>query len=208
MNLYVEGNKVTPRKAYFLNPGSIIKGPNIQSIYETEITKQFLKDKTKVKIVLSGEELEFQFKNSTNGIQKFNFSEESGHLVGIMGGSGTGKSTLLNLLNGKIEPTKGRVHINGYSIQRAGREGVIGYVPQDDLLFEELSVYDNLYFNAKICFSDFSKSLVKKTVDKVLEDLDLSEIKDLKVGDPLNKTISGGQRKRLNIALGGKGGGQ
>ncbi len=201
LNLYLEGNKITPRKAYFLNPGAIVKGPNIKSIYETEITKQFLKDKTKVRIVLSGEDLEFQFKNSSNGVQKFNFSEESGHLVGIMGGSGTGKSTLLNLLNGKIEPTKGRVHINGYSIPRAGREGVIGYVPQDDLLFEELTVYQNLYYNARICFSDFSKSLIRKTIDKVLDDLDLQEIKHLKVGDPLNKTISGGQRKRLNIAL-------
>ena len=201
LNLYLEGNKISANKAYFFKPGSIIKGPNIASIYETEVTKKFLKDKTKVKIVMSGEDLEFQFKNSSNGIQKFNFSEESGHLVGIMGGSGTGKSTLLNLLNGKLEPTSGRVHINGYSVQRAGREGVIGYVPQDDLLFDELTVYQNLYFNAKISFSGFSALRLKATVEKVLKDLDLFEIRDLKVGDPLNKSISGGQRKRLNIAL-------
>lgn len=201
LNLYLEGNKITSKKAYFLKPGSIIKGPNIESIYETEITKEFLKDKTKVKIVMNGENLEFEFKNSSNGIQKFNFSEESGHLVGIMGGSGTGKSTLLNLLNGKLEPSSGRVHINGYSVQRAGREGVIGYVPQDDLLFDELTVFENLYFNAKISFSGFSESLLRGTVEKVLTDLSLMEIRDLKVGDPLNKSISGGQRKRLNIAL-------
>ena len=201
LNLFLEGNKITPTKSYFLKPGSIIKGPNIKSIYETDITKQFLKEKTKVQIVLHGEDLEFHFKNSENGIQRFNFFEESGNLVGIMGGSGTGKSTLLNLLNGKIEPSKGRVHINGYSINRAGREGVIGYVPQDDLLFEELTVYQNLFINAQICFSDFSINLLKQTVDKVLKDLDLQDIMHLRVGDPLNKTISGGQRKRLNIAL-------
>ena len=91
LNLFMEGNKIIPKKTYFLKPGSIIKGPNIRAIYETEITKQFIKDKTKVKIVLNGEDLEFKFKNSDNGIQRFNFSEESGHLVGIMGGSGTGK---------------------------------------------------------------------------------------------------------------------
>ena len=201
LNLYLEGNKIIAKKTYFLNPGTIIKGPNIKSIYETDITKQFRQERSNVKIVLNGEDLEFKFKNSSNGIQQFNFSEESGHVVAIMGGSGTGKSTLLNLLNGNLEPSNGRVHINGYSISKASREGVIGYVPQDDLLFEELTVYQNLYYNAKICFSDFSKQQLTETVEKVLTDMDLIEIKDLKVGDPLNKTISGGQRKRLNIAL-------
>ena len=52
-----------------------------------------------------------------------------------MGGSGTGKSTLMNILNGKIPPDEGRIHINGFSLEQASIEGVIGYVPQDDLLF-------------------------------------------------------------------------
>lgn len=201
LNLYLEGNKIVPRKFYLLKPGSIIKGPNIRSIYESEIIRQFVQERNKVKIVLAGEDLTYRFKNSANGIHKFSFNEESGNLIGIMGGSGVGKSTLINLLNGKLEPTSGRIHINGHTIHRASQEGVIGYVPQDDMLFEELTVYQNLHFNAQICFSDFSPTLLEKTVNKILDDLDLQDIKDLKVGDPLNKFISGGQRKRLNIAL-------
>ncbi len=201
LNLYLEGNRIIPKKFYILSPGSIIKGPNIGSIYESEIIREFTIQKNRVKIVLAGEDVSYHFKNSSNGIQKFSFNEESGNLIGIMGGSGVGKSTLINLLNGKIQPTSGRLHINGHTIHGASNEGVIGYVPQDDLLFEELSVYENLFFNARICFSDFSDDLIEKTVDKVLEDLDLQEIKHLTVGDPLNKYISGGQRKRLNIAL-------
>jgi len=201
LNLFLEGGKIIPGKSYILKPGSIIKGPNITSIYESEITKQFIRDESNTQVVLAGEGVEYKFKNSNNGLKPFTFSEDSGRLIGIMGGSGTGKSTLMNILNGKIQPDEGRIHINGFSLEQASIEGVIGYVPQDDLLFEELTVYQNLYFNAKTCFSDFSEDLIERTVNKVLEDLDLEEIKDLKVGDPLNKTISGGQRKRLNIAL-------
>lgn len=201
LNLYIEGNKLVNNKFYPLKPGTIIKGPNIQAIYETDIIAKFLINEKQVKIAMIGEDLEFKFNGSKNGLHKFNFVAESGHLIGVMGGSGVGKSTLINLLNGKIAPNGGKVSINGYSIQRASKEGVIGYVPQDDLLFNELTVQENLQFNARICFSDFSDERINQTVNKILEEMDLVEIRELKVGDPLNKSISGGQRKRLNIAL-------
>ena len=201
LNLFLEGAKVLSAKSYILKPGSIIKGPNINSIYESEITRQLIQREENTRVVIAGEGLEFKFRHSKNGLKSFSFSEDSGRLIGVMGGSGAGKSTLINLLNGKIKSNKGRVHINGFSLEQASMEGVIGYVPQDDLLFEELTVFQNLHFNAQICFSDFSDALLEKTVNKILDDLDLEDIKDLKVGDPLNKTISGGQRKRLNIAL-------
>src|SRR6056297_1023030 len=72
---------------------------------------------------------------------------------------------------------------------------------QDDLLISELTVYQNLYFNAKLCFKDKTQEDLDQLVEKTLKNLGLFERKDLKVGSPLNKTISGGQRKRLNIAL-------
>ncbi|MEP2023831.1 MAG: ATP-binding cassette domain-containing protein [Reichenbachiella sp.] len=201
LNLYLEGNKISKNKTYILKSGSIIKGSTIEPIYESEISKKFLLDLKKVNLVLHGDEMQFRFKNSTNGIQPFSFYEESGQLIGIMGGSGTGKSTLINLLNGKLNPSDGKIKINGHSIPRCVQSGVIGYVPQDDLLFEELTVYQNLFFNARLSFSDFSKKRLDQAINKVLEDLDIDEIRDLEVGSPLNKFISGGQRKRLNIAL-------
>ncbi|MDW3209215.1 MAG: ATP-binding cassette domain-containing protein [Reichenbachiella sp.] len=201
LNLYLEGNKISKNKTYILKSGAIIKGSSIEPIYESEISKRFLLDLKKVNLVLHGDDMQFKFKNSNNGIQPFSFYEESGQLIGIMGGSGTGKSTLINLLNGKLEPSGGKIKINGHSIPRCVQSGVIGYVPQDDLLFEELTVYQNLFFNARLSFSDFSKKRLDQAINKVLEDLDIDEIRDLQVGSPLNKFISGGQRKRLNIAL-------
>ena len=202
LNLFLEGKEVLKGKSYLIKPGAIIKGPNIQPIYELDITKKFLlDDEKKIKTVFEATDIQFKFKNSNNGIHPFSFVEESGHLIGIMGGSGTGKSTLLNLLNGTLEPNSGKIHINGYKINRCVEQGAIGYVPQDDLLFEELTVYQNLYFNAQLSFSDFEEDRIRSTVNKILIDLDIYETRDLTVGSPLNKTISGGQRKRLNIAL-------
>ena len=127
----------------------------------------------------------------------------SGQMIGVMGGSGTGKSTLLYLLTGKLKPKNGNIYINGYELNRNldALTQVIGFVPQDDLLFEELTVYDNLYYNARLCISTASEEEIKSTVDKTLDNFGLREIGHLPVGNPLNKTISGGQRKRLNIAL-------
>jgi ABC transport system ATP-binding/permease protein len=104
---------------------------------------------------------------------------------------------------GLVKPTKGNVLINGFDIHNEKEKihGVIGYVAQDDLLIEELTVYENLYYNAKLCFADFTEEQLQKRVLEVLENLGLDQRKDLRVGNPLDKTISGGQRKRLNIAL-------
>jgi ABC-type multidrug transport system ATPase subunit len=95
------------------------------------------------------------------------------------------------------------VLINGVDIHSESEdiEGLIGFVSQDDLLIEELSVYQNLFYNAKLCFGNYTEEEIIETVHKVLKNLGLFEIKDMVVGSPLNKKISGGQRKRLNIAL-------
>jgi ABC-type multidrug transport system ATPase subunit len=120
-----------------------------------------------------------------------------------MGSSGAGKSTLLNILNGSMEPDKGRVLINGIDIYRERQkvEGLIGHVSQDDLLMEDLTVKQNLLYNAKLCFDNYTPHETEQAVDNMLYSMGLFDIKDIQVGTPLNKKISGGQRKRLNIAL-------
>ena len=122
-------------------------------------------------------------------------------MLAIMGGSGTGKSTLLSILNGSLIPQEGSITINGHDISEPEAKQLIGFVPQDDLLIEELTVYQNLWFTAKLCFDGMTDEEIDRRVLKTLKDLGLDAAKDLKVGSPINKYISGGQRKRLNIAL-------
>jgi ABC-type multidrug transport system ATPase subunit len=203
LTLYFKGRDIIACRPYLLDRGVNIKGQGIEPIYYSRIYKKFVSRKFPETIIFEGRDIEFLFKNSDNGVRKMNFRIESGNLIGLMGGSGVGKTTMLNLLHGKTKPTSGNIYINGYDINAGSDKltGLIGFVPQDDMLIEELTVYQNLYFNARLCFGGYTDEQLYQTVDKVLLDLDLYEIKDLQVGDMMNKKVSGGQRKRLNIGL-------
>ena len=148
-----------------------------------------------------GRNINFRFPNSDNGMHDLSFTLRNGELLAIMGGSGTGKTTLLSLLNGTLKPQEGTITINGHDISEPGAKELIGFVPQDDLLIEELTVYQNLWYTAKLCFEGMADVELDRRVMKTLKDLGLDAAKDLKVGSAINKYISGGQRKRLNIAL-------
>jgi ABC-type multidrug transport system ATPase subunit len=188
---------------YLLASGSTIKLPKGKPVYYSDVVSKFLQDLSQTRLSYNIQNISYRFSNGTLGLRNISFSETQGHLVGIMGASGAGKTTLLNVLSGINEPTSGQILINGVNLHKDKEkiEGVIGYIPQDDLLIEELTVYENLYFNAKFCFKDTRDEEIKELVDKTLISLGLYERKDLQVGSVMNKKISGGQRKRLNIAL-------
>jgi ABC transport system ATP-binding/permease protein len=191
-------------KVYPFSQGSSIKGYKITPIYYWDVTMQFLKEEFgSSRVVYEVNNLEFRFRSGTIGIHHMTFKEESGRMVGIMGASGAGKSTLLGVLNGTCDPYDGEVLINGISIhkEKEAIKGLIGFVSQDDLLIEELTVFENLYYNAKLCFDNLTEEETVAKVDGVLKNLGLYEIRNIQVGSPLNKKISGGQRKRLNISL-------
>jgi ABC-type multidrug transport system ATPase subunit len=200
----MNGLLLTEDKVYPISHGASIKGYNIAPIYHWDITMLFIKEEfISSRVMYEVNNLEYRFKNGEVGIHSMSFKAESGRMIGIMGASGAGKSTLLSVLNGSNPPSEGEVLLNGISIHKEKDKikGHIGYVSQDDLLIEDLTVFENLYFNARLCFGNITDEEIREKVDNVLRNLGLYEIRNMKVGSPLNKKISGGQRKRLNISL-------
>jgi|WetSurSiteA1Bulk_404760.scaffolds.fasta_scaffold00737_4 ABC transport system ATP-binding/permease protein len=202
-DLFLNGLPIRNDRIYLFANGSAVKLPKSAPVYYSDVMAHFLADTVSSQISYIARELEYKFPNGNVGIKDISFSETHGRLIGIMGASGAGKTTLLNMLCGVEPPSKGEVLINGIDLHKSREklEGVIGLVPQDDLLIEELTVYQNLYYNAKLCFKDKTEEEIDGLVNKTLQNLGLYDRKDLKVGSPLKKMISGGQRKRLNIAL-------
>ncbi len=202
--LTMNGQLLREDKVYPFSPGSSIKGTKIAPVYYWDVTLQYIKEDFQSSgVVYEVKDLEYRFRSGNIGIHQMSFTGESGRMIGIMGSSGAGKSTLLSVLNGTNRPSNGEVLINGISIHREGGKikGLIGYVSQDDLLIEDLTVFENLWYNARLCFDDLSGEEITARVDAILKNLGLYEIRNMKVGSPLNKKISGGQRKRLNISL-------
>jgi ABC transport system ATP-binding/permease protein len=123
-------------------------------------------------------------------------------LVALMGPAGAGKTTLLKALNGYTRPVEGTVLFNGASLydyyDRFRQQ--MGYVPQDDIVHPQLTVRQALYFSARLR-TDLSDAEINERTEKVLSDLGIPDKIDTVIGSPERKTLSGGQRKRVNIAL-------
>jgi len=154
-------------------------------------------------LFLQVQDREDKSKNKTL-LNHVTFKAHPGDLIALMGPSGAGKTTLLTVLNGYLRPTSGEVRVNGeslYAIYDALR-GSIGYVPQDDIVHSELTVFEAIKYSAQFRLpADFAEEEINRRVEQVIKDLGLEQVKNLEIGKPERKVLSGGQRKRVNIAL-------
>lgn len=180
--LFLNGLVLFPGKVYTIAKGSSLRYQQGKPIYYSDIAAHFLASKDFNKISLVAENLKYIFPGNNIGLNDINLNESEGTLLGIMGSSGSGKTTLINLLSGISTPSSGSVRINGIDINNTDKpvEGVIGFVPQDDLLIEDLTVFENLYFAAGFCFKDKSKSELSRMVDSSLQSLGLYEKETLR----------------------------
>ncbi len=129
-------------------------------------------------------------------LDRINLAIEPGHFVALVGGSGTGKSTLMKTLLG-INPTnEGKVYLNGDDLQQNFNmyRNQIGYVPQDDIIHGQLTVTEVLTYAAKLRLPPDIN--VRELIEKTLSEIEMSDRRD-----ELVSNLSGGQRKRVSIGV-------
>ena len=129
---------------------------------------------------------------------------QPGEMVAIMGPSGAGKSTLLSVLNGQVAPAAGRIVIGGLDLHEHFElfRGRIGYVPQDDILHADLTVWQALWYAARLRLPrDMADEEIERRIRQVLAQLGLEGTEHTRVGDQRKRGVSGGQRKRVNLAM-------
>ncbi|GKT52820.1 ATP-binding cassette sub-family G member 2 [Colletotrichum tofieldiae] len=160
-------------------------------------------DVTNFGLSFSYSDLSFQPKKSSKKIlQNVTGSIDRGTLTAVMGGSGAGKSTFVNVLMGKTKNTGGLVAVNNSPDKLKRYKKVIGYVPQDDIVLPELTVYENIVHCAKIRLPQtWSTADIESHVDSVIDCLELSHVRNSLVGSVGRPVISGGQRKRVSIGM-------
>ena len=143
-------------------------------------------------------------KRDENILEKISFSINQGEVTAILGPAGSGKTTLLNVLLGTQKFHEGSIQVNGLesNFEKNRISHYIGYVPQDDLTIDVLTVFENLFFRYKILSTaKLTNEIIHTRIDDLLIEIGLIHKKGSRVGNVTDRILSGGERKRLNIAL-------
>ncbi|MFW5734750.1 MAG: ATP-binding cassette domain-containing protein [Oceanidesulfovibrio sp.] len=144
-----------------------------------------------------------EFWTRGGALDEISLEAEYGEMVCIMGPSGSGKSTLLKVLAGILPPDSGTITLDGIDVHMEFERlrDLIGFVPQEDLLFPNLTVFENLAYHARLRFPEIDRLEVRQRVESVLASIRMQDKAHTRVGPPENAVLSGGERKRVNIGL-------
>ena len=166
-------------------------------------------DGPKSNVTLEWENLQFTVKDKVTKepktlLHKMSGKAIPGNLLGIMGTSGAGKSTLLDCLAGRIAESKaltGSLKVNGAPMDKESFKRISGFVMQSDALFPLLTVRETIRYAAALRCAGKTYAERDAIADSVLSLLKLDKCADTIVGDDLNRGVSGGERRRVTIAV-------
>src|SRR5947207_6180850 len=176
---------------------------DIGQFLRCNFSERIIEEERNIIRTLEVSEVTHRFSKDEIGLEGNSFIVTRGELVCVMGASGSGKSTLLKVLAGQLQPTSGEVILNGQSLypNLDALKRYISYMPQQDAFDEHLTIGENLQFAAAIRSPHLSRRDRTRRLDAKLIELGLGERRDAVVGSADKKTLSGGERKRLNIGL-------
>lgn len=185
-----------------LRDGDIIHIDANQSL-RCNFSERLIEEERNVILHLDVRDLVCRFPGGAVGIDSVSFSATRGEMICVMGASGCGKSSLLRSLAGQFPPVRGEVLLNGLSLYENFEQlkQYVTYIPQFDAFDEHLTIGENLDFAAAIRSPYLSRRERRRRIDGKLAELGLNERRDSVVGATHKKTLSGGERKRLNIGL-------
>lgn len=197
---YVNGQRITSRQA--LRPEDVVHiGAFLLRVNpQRGVTVFDTRAKTRLDVLKITKEVN----NRSGGgkirlLDEVDLSIQPNEFVGLLGPSGAGKSTLMDSLNGMRPASSGNVLVNNLDLYQhlESLKQSIGYVPQDDIIHRELTVYRTLYYVARLRLSrDISRQEIDQVVGEVMDITGLSERRDVPISQ-----LSGGQRKRVSIAV-------
>src|SRR5438128_2260851 len=176
---------------------------DVGQILRCNFSERIIEEERNIIRTLEANEVTHRFSKGEIGLEGISFPVTRGELVCVMGASCSGKSTLLRVLAGQLQPTSGEIVLNGQSLYQNldVSKQYVSYMPQQDAFDEHLTIGENLLFAAAIRAPNLSRRDRSRRLDAKLIELGLGERRDAVVGSPESKTLSGGERKRLNIGL-------
>lgn len=198
----IQVDGVPVRHSATLRDGSLIRLSGSQAV-RCRFSEGFLDEERTLIESIKVEDLTHDFGPGTRALDHIEFEMKRGEMLCIIGPSGSGKSTLLAILSGQREPTRGKVKLNGISVyeRREHLAPFIAHMPQEEALNPQLTVREHLRHAITIRRPALSLAEHERRVDSILAELGLQSISRRKVGAPGEKTLSGGERSRLNLGL-------
>jgi ABC-type multidrug transport system ATPase subunit len=193
---------VPVRLSATLRDGSLIRLSGSQSV-RCRFSEGFLDEERTLIESLRVEDVIHDFGPDARALDHINFEVKRGEMLCIIGPSGSGKSTLLSVLSGQKEPTRGKVKLNGIPLYERREQLVpfIAHMPQEEALSPQLTVREHLRHAVTIRRPALSLAEHERRVDSMLAELGLQSIARRQVGSPGDKTISSGERSRLNLGV-------
>lgn len=185
-----------------LKDGSVISLGSDQYL-RCHFTEGIIEEERNVISTLRVREIAHSYDRKIPALDGISFTIQRGEMVCVMGPSGCGKSTLLKALGGQLKPKSGRIDLNGvdlYSVQE-NLKSYIAIIPQDETFDPLLTVEENLDTAAAMRAPHFPVAERRRRVDSKLIELGLNEIRHRLAGDQETKSLSGGQRRRLNAGM-------